>query len=56
MIEPVGASRRIHFMLARFSTCRPSTLGAGRKVKRSTSSCPSRRPAPEASSSALIGG
>ena len=33
-----GARRRTHFMLRRLRTCSPSTSGAGRKVKRSTSS------------------
>ena len=38
MMVPRGALRRTHFMLRRLSICRPSTCGAGKNVKRSTSS------------------
>ena len=43
-------------MFSRLSTCRPSTPWEGRMVNRSTSSWPSMRPAPDASSSLVMGG
>src|SRR5882672_4681699 len=55
MIDPRGARSRTHFMFRRFRTCSPSISGAGRKVNRSTSSCPRRRAAPDCSSAARIG-